>query len=311
MVKRYIILANSSVGFETPRQLSVIGGERLIDRTIRLLRENGIEEIIVTASDSRFQDVDAKVYKPLGNDYDPEIKKSHWLKAFPEGYMDKPCVYLFGDVYYSENAIKTIIKEDNNNILFFCTYENKCPKYIKHHDEPLAFKVHNFERFRWHIYKLMEMWENDLTVRRPIAWELYRSINGQDVNEHVMTTNYIAINDESCDIDTLRDIEMLKIRLGGGNMIKVEAIENFTLEKFDELKNIVRHSGYDKYGFLNKGDTFECTKEMAEYLTGSNIKGKIVVKVIEVISEKQEAKIKEVAPKETIRRTNKSKKKHQ
>ena len=49
---------------------------------------------------------------------------------------------------------------------------------------------------------------------------------------------------------------------------------------------------------------------MAEYLTGGNEKGKIVVKVIEVIPEKQEEKIKEVAPKETIRRTNKSKKKH-
>lgn len=307
MVKRYIILANSSVGFETPRQLSVIGGERLIDRTIRLLRENDIKDIIVTASDPRFQNVDAIVHKPVYNDYDPSIEKSHWLKAFPEELMNEPCVYLFGDVYYSENAIKTIIEEDNNDILFFCTYKNQNPKYIKHHDEPLAFKVHNFKKFKWHIYKLKEMWENDLTVRRPIAWELYRSINEQDVNKHVMTKNFIAINDESCDIDTLRDIEMLKIRLGG-NMIKVEVIENFTLEKFNEITNLVRHGGYDKNGFLNKGDTFECTKEMAEYLTGGNEKGKVVVKVIEVIPEKQEAKVEENAPKETVRRTNKSKK---
>ena len=29
---------------ETPKQLSVVNGERIVDRTIRLLKENGIEE---------------------------------------------------------------------------------------------------------------------------------------------------------------------------------------------------------------------------------------------------------------------------
>ena len=64
-------------------------------------------------------------------------------------------------------------------------------------------------------------------------------------------------------------------------MIKVEAIIDFTLEKFDELKNIQRKS-IEQKGKLFEGDTFNCTKEMYKYLTGTNDKGITVVKVIEV-----------------------------
>ena len=287
MVKKYIILANSSIGFEIPRQLSVVNGERLVERTIRLLKENGIEDIIITSCDKRFDNLGAKRYEPKFNDYNPQEEKSHWLKAFPIELMEEPTCYLFGDVYYSENAIKRIVKEDNDEILFFCSYQNPCPYYIKQHDEPLAFKVHNFSKFKYHISRLIEMWNNDETERRPIAWELYRSINGIDVNKHKMTYNYIAINDESCDIDTKDDIIELNKRLEEMKMIKCEAIERFTLSRFDELKNITRKDEryQDRHGELFVGDTFECSKELCDYLTGSNEKNKVVVKVIEVIPE--------------------------
>ena len=77
-------------------------------------------------------------------------------------------------------------------------------------------------------------------------------------------------------------------------MIKVEVTEAFTLGKFNELKNIVRKS-IDTPGQLNVGDTFECEKEMYEYLNGKNPKGKVVVKLLEVIpEEKEEEKIEKV-----------------
>ena len=68
-------------------------------------------------------------------------------------------------------------------------------------------------------------------------------------------------------------------------MIKCEAIKDFTLGKFEELKNIQRKK-IDTYGKLYIGDIFECSKELAKYLTGSNEKGNIVVKIIEVIPKK-------------------------
>ena len=70
-------------------------------------------------------------------------------------------------------------------------------------------------------------------------------------------------------------------------MIKVEVIEKFTLKDFNELKNIKRKS-VEKEGTLYVGDTFECSKDMAKYLTGDNALKKAVVKVIEIAPQKIE-----------------------
>ena len=67
-------------------------------------------------------------------------------------------------------------------------------------------------------------------------------------------------------------------------MIKCEVIEEFTLEKFDELKNLVRareDKNQNKKLYLK--DTFECDKEMADYLTGGNSYKKHYLKKSEII----------------------------
>lgn len=69
-------------------------------------------------------------------------------------------------------------------------------------------------------------------------------------------------------------------------MIKVEVIEDFTLQKFGEIKNIER-KGKSQEGKLFIGDIFECNEKMADYLTGNNSINRAVVKVIEVIPEKE------------------------
>lgn len=69
-------------------------------------------------------------------------------------------------------------------------------------------------------------------------------------------------------------------------MIKVKVIEDFTLQEFDKLKNIIR-KGKGQEGKLFIGDIFECDEKMADYLTGNNSINRAVVKVIEVIPEKE------------------------
>lgn len=64
-------------------------------------------------------------------------------------------------------------------------------------------------------------------------------------------------------------------------MIKCEVVEDFRLENFKALKNIVRKNA-DVKGKLFKGDVFECDEKMAEYLSGKNVLKKQVVKIIEV-----------------------------
>lgn len=70
-------------------------------------------------------------------------------------------------------------------------------------------------------------------------------------------------------------------------MIKCEVVENFTLENFKELKNIVRKNA-NVDGKLYVGDTFECSEEMAKYLDGGNVLKKKVIKIIEVKPEEKQ-----------------------
>ena len=286
---KYVILADSKSDdtFKTPRQLTEINGETLLARTVRLLKENGIKDILITSHDERFKVEGATRYEPLHNDYDSITKTGYWLSAFPIELLNEPLTFVWGDVYFSENAIKTIVQTEAKENLFFCTYKNQCKEYIKKHDEPLAYKVVDYELFKKHIDIVKKMYDDGLTVRHPIVWELYRSMNGQDVNKHEMTKNYIAINDESCDIDGVCDIILMNLRIGGKNMVKCEVIREFTLGRFGELKNIQRKA-VEENGRLFVGDIFECEKELADYLTGNNIAKEIVVKVLEIKPEKKE-----------------------
>lgn len=289
---KYVILSDSDniEPFTTPRQLIEINGEPLVKRTIRLLKENGIKDVIITSHDKRFDNLGATRYEPKFNEYRPKLRLGYWLDAFPKELLIEPITFLLGDVYYSEKAIKTIIEQENDSVLYFCTYKNKCLRYIKHHDEPLAFKVNDCNLFLEHINKLKKLKDEGKTKREPIAWELYRSINNIDVFTHIITTNCVIINDETCDIDKLEDIELLNERIGGNLMVKAKAKIEFSLAKFDELKNLVRY-GKNENGKLFKGDTFECTSEMAEYLNGGNAKGISVIEILEIIPEVYDAKI--------------------
>lgn len=45
---KYIIMCGGDYDeFETPKQLSIIKGETLVERTIRLLKQNGITDIYI------------------------------------------------------------------------------------------------------------------------------------------------------------------------------------------------------------------------------------------------------------------------
>lgn len=68
-------------------------------------------------------------------------------------------------------------------------------------------------------------------------------------------------------------------------MIKCKTIKEFTLKKFKELKNIERTNDVYVEGKLYVGDTFECNKDMVDYLLGDNPKNETVIEVIEVIPE--------------------------
>ena len=196
---KYIIMCGGKYdAWNTPRQLLTVNGEKIIERTIRLLRTFGENDIYISTQDERFSE-----YAPLlkhRNNFRSGIC-GHWVDAFYP--TDEPTCYIFGDVVFSPEAIQTIVSTDTDDIAFFASAPPFDKRYVKQWAEPFAFKVRNQKRFRAAIeyIKLSPR----IFSRHPISWELWQVLTGGDVRI-INYKNYVIINDYTCDIDTLQDI---------------------------------------------------------------------------------------------------------
>lgn len=288
---KYIIMCGGNYGaWETPRHLSVIGGEELVARTIRLLKQNGIKDIAISSNNPVFKKFGVPVleHDNLYNANGFGNVQGDWFNAFYP--MEEPACYLFGDVYFSDEAIKTIVTTETDDIELFGSQPPFSKDYIKTHEEPFALKVANQKHLREAIEKTRELDKEHKFWRKPIVWELFTIIKNAplQVRKDEYTTDYVVINDYTCDVDFKEDILKLELNTGGDRkMIKVEALINFTLSKFNEIKNLVRaNKEMDEPGRILKGDTFECDTNLCKYLTGENPKNVVAVRILEVIVDK-------------------------
>ena len=207
---KYIIMCGGNyTKWETPKQLLFIKNERIIERTIRLLKENGIEDIAISSNNSVFNQFGVPVLKH-DNFFiaEPNRATGFWVNAFYP--IDDPVCYLCGDVIFSPNAIRTIINTQTNDIEFFASSPPFSKLYSKKWAEPFAFKVENTIHFKNAIKIVKENVHK--FYRHPIAWELWQVIKGTPIN-HIDYKNYTAINDYTCDIDEIEDIEKIKVNI--------------------------------------------------------------------------------------------------
>lgn len=203
---KYIIMCGGKYSiWETPRQLTVIFGESIVGRTIRLLRENAVDDIAISTNDVRFEQFDVPLLHHR-NDFDTE-GHGCWADAFYP--TDEAVCYIMGDVLFSPEAIRTIVSTRTDSIQFFASAPPFARAYIKPYAEPFAFKVADQKRFRAAIDFVRANENTGIFTRRPIAWELWQVINGEDVTQ-INFNNYKAINDYTCDIDKKSDAKELE-----------------------------------------------------------------------------------------------------
>ena len=187
---KYILMCggNYSDKFETPKQLLKVNGEILVERTIRLLKENGIKDIAISTNNPAFNYLNVEILKHK-NQYthdNPNRNKNSinsWLNAYYP--IDTPCCYLHGDVYFSEEAIKTIVETPVKDTMFFCVRDisdGRLPGINIKGREPLAYKVENQKVFRNAINELLKMIDDGKFKEDPVSWNVYRQINGLELD---------------------------------------------------------------------------------------------------------------------------------
>jgi hypothetical protein len=204
---KYIIMCGGRYdAWKQPKHLTRLNGEPIVARTIRLLRENGIEDIAISSNSPEFGSFGVPVLKHdnpyhLPTDADASTP---WLDAFYP--MTEPVCYIYGDVVFSHIAIQRIVRTETDSIEFFASAKPLADIYPKHWAEPFAFKVVDTERFFKAIEQTKALDKEGAFKRQPVSWELWQVIKGTPLNK-VDYTNYTVINDYTCDIDKPEDIK--------------------------------------------------------------------------------------------------------
>ena len=213
---KYVIMCGGIYdSFEIPKHLTVINGERVADRTIRLLRECGAKEIYISSNDPRFDSCGVPRLEHI-NGYraiTEENVTGYWLDAFyPYFADDEKVTFIFGDVYFTKDAINTILNFETDLNVLFGTSDAKNPQH-ENWGEPFAYIVNDYKTFMNGVYDVKRMQDEGKLKRVALVWELYRYLNGLDVNvQDVLDETYVVIDDGTIDIDCPENIEMIKRR---------------------------------------------------------------------------------------------------
>ena len=113
---KYIIMAdgkgtrwNNYLGIT--KQEVILGDERLIDRTARMIFERTDDDIYILSSNQNHEN---KYAKRIVSKYDDYF---HCKYAYD--YLDGSTTYLYGDTFYNEETMDIIIKDTNEDISFY------------------------------------------------------------------------------------------------------------------------------------------------------------------------------------------------
>ncbi len=209
---KYIIMCGGHYReWETPRQLLKVKGETIVGRTIRLLRENGVDDIAISTDNQAFDGFGVPLLQHDNSYFARDLNDvdGHWCDAFFP--MDDPACYIFGDVVFSPAAIRMIVETETDDIELFGSAKPFPPEYPKKWVEPFAMKVENQEHFRADIERMKEI--GHTCWRSPISWDLWALIRGRRIDIDDYVVDYTVINDYTCDIDHRYEIPDLERRI--------------------------------------------------------------------------------------------------
>lgn len=177
---------------DRPKHLIKVEGETLLARIVRLLRKfDPVAQIIITSTDERYEVKGASRHEPLNNKLE--------IDRFTEELIEDGVCFLYGDTYYTEAAIKTIVQSTDTGLLFFGN-----AKRI------VAVKVFDGELMKKHIHHIKTLFlEGKIADCK--GWQIYQSYNGAPLDSREISAHYVMINDQTQDFnypdDYLRFVE--------------------------------------------------------------------------------------------------------
>ena len=171
---------------DIPKHLIEIDGETLLGRTVRLLNEGDPGcEVIITSHDSRYEFAGARRYEPLHNHLE--------IDRFTEELIENDVCFLYGDTFYSENAIATILSTQTDDMIFFGNARSI-----------VAIKVADGALFRRHVDRVRDLFLRG-EIEKCIGWQVYQSFTGMPFGEKKIGEKFLVLEDGTEDFNSPED----------------------------------------------------------------------------------------------------------
>lgn len=166
----------------------VINNEPLLKRTVRLLLERDNEsEIIITSHDKAYEIEGATRYEPLNNNLE--------IDRFTTELIEDDICFLYGDTYYSEEAINLIISEKVKDILFFGNEKSI-----------VAVKIKDGNLFKYHVDNVRNLYLNE-KIKACKGWQVYQSFQNLEFDKKQIKNKFIKVNEDTIDFNTPDEYE--------------------------------------------------------------------------------------------------------
>lgn len=176
---------------DIPKHFIEIGGETLLGRTVRLLNEGDAEaEVIITSHDPRYEVPGARRYEPLNNHLE--------IDRFTEELIEDNVCFLYGDTYYSQEAMDTILQTETEEMIFFGNERSI-----------VAIKVKDGALFRSHVDNVRRLFLEG-KIEKCIGWQVYQSFTGLPFGEKKIGPSYIVLEDGTEDFNSPEDLAKRK-----------------------------------------------------------------------------------------------------
>ena len=171
-----------------PKHFVVINGEMVIERVVRLIRKFDKEaDVIITSHDPRYEIEGARRYEPMNNVLE--------VDRFTEELIEDNMCFLYGDTYYSEEAMQMIVDTKVDDIQFFGNGKSI-----------VAIKITDSDLFRYHVQNVRNLFLKG-EIKQCIGWQVYQSFLNLPFDIKQVVDKYIYINDNTQDFNTPEDLK--------------------------------------------------------------------------------------------------------
>jgi hypothetical protein len=194
-----------------PKHLVQIDNEPILYRTIRLLKENNVDDIVVVGpNDSRYKTQHSTLYTPIKNSLYADADK--FLSSESLWSLSSKTITLFGDVFFTNNAIKTIVETERNTWTVFG--RSKASKITGGpYGEIFAhlFTPDDIPKHKESLNILVEAVKKK-DAKKGSGWEHYKvmqGIRGRNIRRSkvVLDDDFIEIDDWTEDFDFPKDYD--------------------------------------------------------------------------------------------------------